>query len=130
MEGRRASGGVFHPFGTDLRGRLTYDEVGLVALQIAKGGRARFASEDLEAGRPEEVQRAFDGYHAWFGSFEVSADETTVVHRIESSLFPNWEGVEQTRSVTLQGDALVLASPPLPYGGGLVAFATRWARVK
>jgi hypothetical protein len=130
MEGLRTAGEVFPPFGRDLRGRLTYDEAGFVALQMAKSGRARFASEDLEAGTSEEVKHAFDGYHAWFGRFTVSADETTVVHRIEASLFPNWEGVDQTRSVTLTGDDLILRSRPLPYGGDLVAFATRWIRVK
>jgi hypothetical protein len=34
MEARRASGDVFHPWGTDVRGRLTYDGAGGAALQI------------------------------------------------------------------------------------------------
>jgi Lipocalin-like domain len=130
MEGRRASGGVFHPWGTEVRGRLVYDAGGHVALQIAKAGRARFASDDLEAGTAEEARRAFDGYHAWFGRFAVAADERSVVHRIEASLFPNWEGAEQRRLVTLGEDGLVLLSHPLPYGGEPVEFATRWSRVR
>jgi lipocalin-like protein len=128
MEGRRASGAVFHPWGTDVRGRLTYDAAGHVALQITKGARERFASDDLEAGRPDEVQRAWDGYHAWFGRFTVSADERSVVHHIEASLFPNWAGVDQARLVSLDGDGLVLRSEPMPYGGEPVAFLTRWVR--
>jgi len=128
MEGRRASGTVFHPWGTDVGGRLTYDDAGNVALQIAKGGRERFASDDLEAGTPAEVRRAWDGYHAWFGRFTASADEQSVVHHIEASLFPNWAGVDQTRLVTLEGDGLVLRSRPMPYGGESVEFLTRWVR--
>ena len=128
MEGRRASGAVFHPWGTDVRGRLTYDAGGLVALQIARAGSTRFASDDLEAGTPEEVQRAFDGHHAWFGRFEAAPDGASVIHRIEASLFPNWEGQEQRRLVTLSGDELVLRSLPLPYGGEPVEFVTRWIR--
>ncbi|HEU0105211.1 MAG TPA: lipocalin-like domain-containing protein, partial [Vicinamibacteria bacterium] len=84
MEGRRASGTVFHPWGTDVCGRLTYDGAGHAALQIAKGGRLPFASDDLEAGTPEELRRAWDGYHAWFGRFTVSADEQFVTHHIEA----------------------------------------------
>ena len=57
MEGRRASGAVFHPWGTDVRGRLTYDDTGHAALQIAKGSRERFASDDL-IGEDELVLRS------------------------------------------------------------------------
>jgi hypothetical protein len=128
MEGRRGSGAVFHPWGQDLAGRLTYDSAGQVSLQIAKRGRAPFASDDLETGSPEEVQRAFDGYHAWFGRFTVGPDERSVIHRIEASLFPNWAGQEQARRVTLVGDELFLHSAPLPYGGEPVEFVTRWVR--
>lgn len=100
MEGRRASGTVFHPWGADVCGRLTYDGAG----------------------------HAWDGYHAWFGRFTVSLDEQSVVHRIEASLFPNWAAVEQTRLVALGEDELVLRSMPFPNGGEPVEFCTRWVR--
>lgn len=130
MEGRRASGEVFLPWGRSVRGRLTYDRSGHVSLQLSKPDRARFASDDLEAGAPDEVQRAFDGYHAWFGRFALGDDGSTVTHYIESSLFPNWEGQEQTRRATFASGELVLRSRPLPYGGELVEFSTRWARAE
>ena len=59
MEARRAAGTIFHPWGTDVRGRLTHAGTGHVALQIAKGSRERFASDDLESGTPEEIRRAW-----------------------------------------------------------------------
>jgi len=128
MEGRRASGDAFLPWGPSVRGRLTYDRSGHVSLQLGKTGRARFASDDLEAGAPAEVQSAFDAYHAWFGRFTVGPEGETVVHHIEASLFPNWEGQDQTRRVTFAGGELVLRSRPLPYGGEAVEFITRWVR--
>ena len=128
MEGRRASGAVFHPWGTDVRGRLTYDRAGHVSLQIAKVGRERFASDDLETGTPAEIRCAWDSYHAWFGRFTVGLDEPSVIHHIEASLFPNWAGVDQMRLVTLEDDGLVLRSKPMPYGGEPVEFLTRWVR--
>jgi hypothetical protein len=128
MEARRTSGDVFHPWGTDVHGRLTYDGAGGAALQIAKGSREPFTSDDLESGTPEEIRRAWNGYHAWFGRFTLSADGQTVTHHIEASLFPNWASVEQTRLVTLTEGELVLCSTPLPHGGELVEFQTRWAR--
>jgi len=128
MEGRRASGAVFHPWGTDVRGRLTYDSAGHVSLQIAKVGRERFASDDLETGTPAEIRCAWDSYHAWFGRFTVGLDEQSVIHHIEASLFPNWVGVDQMRLVTLEDDGLVLRSKPMPYGGEPVEFLTRWVR--
>ena len=128
MEGRRASGAVFHPWGTDVRGRLTYDRAGHVSLQIAKVGRERFASDDLETGTPAEIRCAWDSYHAWFGRFTVGLDEQSVIHHIEASLFPNWAGVDQMRLVTLEDDGLVLRSKPMAYGGEPVEFLTRWVR--
>ena len=128
MEGRRASGAVFHPWGTDVRGRLTYDRAGHVSLQIAKVGRERFASDDLETGTPAEIRCAWDSYHAWFGRFTVGLDEQSVIHHIEASLFPNWVGVDQMRLVTLEDDGLVLRSKPMSYGGQPVEFLTRWVR--
>ena len=128
MEGRRASGARFHPWGTDVRGHLVYDAGGHVALQIAKGARARFAAEDLEAGTAAEVQEAFDGYHAWYGRYTLAPDGSAVVHHVEASLFPNWEGADQLRWARFEGDFLVLASPPMEYGGEPVEFVTRWAR--
>ena len=130
MEGRRASGEVFLPWGPSVRGRLTYDGSGHVALQLSKRGRVRFASEDLETGTPAEVQDAFDGYHAWFGRFTVGPEGDTVVHHIEASLFPNWEGRDQTRLVIFGENTLVLRSRALPYGGESVEFSTRWTRAK
>jgi hypothetical protein len=128
MEGRHASGERFLPWGTEVRGRLVYDAAGRVALQIGKGDRGRFASDDLEGGTPEELRAAFDGYHAWFGRFSVTEGGDAVVHHIVGSLFPNWEGGEQKRFVRLEGDELALTSGPLPYGGETVEFVARWVR--
>jgi lipocalin-like protein len=128
MEGRRASGETFLPWGDTVRGRLTYDRSGRVSLQLSRPERARFRADDLEAGTPDEIRRAFDGYHAWFGRFTVGDDGAIVVHHIEASLFPNWEGQDQTRALVLDRDTLVLRSRPLPYGGESVEFSTRWTR--
>ncbi|NIS78033.1 MAG: hypothetical protein GTO00_10655 [Deltaproteobacteria bacterium] len=34
-----------------------------------------------------------------------------MIHHVESSLFPNWEGHGQKRYVTLSGNRLTLTSP-------------------
>jgi hypothetical protein len=128
MEARRPTGETFLPWGSDVAGLLTYAATGHVSLQLVRRPRRPFASDDLERGDAAEIQKAFEDYHAWFGRFDVTDGGARVLHHVESSLFPNWEGHDQTRYVLLEGDTLELRSGPLPYGGEAVEFTTRWTR--
>ena len=39
-----------------------------------------------------------------------------MIHHVELSLFPNWVGTDQQRSVELSGDRLILSQPLLLAG--------------
>ncbi|NIO57697.1 MAG: hypothetical protein GTN72_16250 [Candidatus Latescibacteria bacterium] len=52
------------------------------------------------------------GVKEYFFYIEVTDPEGGfVIHHVESSLFPNWEGHGQKRYVTLSGNRLTLTSP-------------------
>jgi hypothetical protein len=48
--------------------------------------------------------------------------------KIEASSFPNWDGAEQKRTITVTGDEMRVLNPTPPSGGG-TAYVV-WRRVK
>jgi hypothetical protein len=130
MEARTPSGESHYPWGRAVEGRLTYSSNGQMSVQIMKANRLPFSSEDLEGGTAEEIQGAFDGYHAYFGTYSYDGRARTVTHRVEGSLFPNWIGHDQTRSVKVSARRLTLTSSPLPFGGQGVVFLAFWERIR
>ena len=130
MEARTPSGETKYPWGRAVGGRLTYSSNGQMSVQIMKADRLPFSSQDLEGGTAEEIQAAFDGYHAYFGTYSYDGRARTVTHRVEGSLFPNWIGHEQTRSVRLSANKLTLTSSPILFGGQEVVFLAFWERIR
>ena len=114
--------------GDDPFGLLTYAADGTMLGVMGRGGRPRFASDDVTGGSPEERAAAFETCIAYGGSYEADGD--TVTHRVEVSLFPNWIGTEQRRHWSLSDDGrvLTLTSPPLVLGGRTSVQRLVWER--
>jgi len=82
-------------------------------------------------GTPEEIKANYEGVISYFGPYEFDAEEGFVLHHVEGSLFPNWEGQAQKRFFELSGNRLTLSTPPTLWGGGgeIVAVLT-WERIE
>ena len=65
------------------------------------------------------------GSIATYGTYSV-ADKTFTL-KIEASTFPNWNGAEQTRTITVTGDEMKWSNPA-GSGGGVVELVLK--RVK
>ncbi len=124
-----ASGETTYPMGRDAQGRITYEGSGRVAVQLADPGCAAFAQGDPRAATDGEVQAAFAGYLAYFGTYTVHPDRCTVVHHLEMCSIPNWRGSEQVRHVDLQDGQLTLSTPPTLFGGGVRVSRLVWAKL-
>ena len=107
---------------------LIYDEGGQMSVQIMHPERPAFVSNDLRKGTPEEIQAAFDGYVAYFGTYEVNEEEGAITHSIKGSLFPNWVGQNQKRLFEFSGNHLTLKTPPMPVAGTTVTGILVWER--
>ena len=124
----RAGGQTNFPFGADARGLLIYTSTGRMSVFLSQSNRKRFAGAEAKAGSPEEKVAAFDSCFAYSGIFEVA--DGRVIHRLDHCTFPNWVGTEQVRFMRLDGDRLILETPPLPTGERPAVSRLIWERLK
>lgn len=93
-------------FGPDPKGIMILSADGRFALIATNPARPKFKGNTRLDGTPEENKAAIAGTVAAFGTWSVDEAANTLITRIEGSLFPNDEGREQRRLVTLAGDEL------------------------
>ena len=105
-----ADGTVSYPLGREAAGLIVYTDDGYVSVAIMRPHREPFASGDLLGGSDHEKARAAESYISYCGRYEYRGD--VVIHRVELSLFPNWIGGDQERSVDLDGRRLTLRAAP------------------
>jgi hypothetical protein len=75
---------------------------------VLRSNRARYASNALWHGTPEENRETADGTITYFGTYTVSEADSSIAIHVEGSSFPNWNGTDQKRFVLLVGDQLTL----------------------
>lgn len=127
-EARSADGEIVYPYGKRPRGQLTYAATGQMSVQLSRADRPAFASDARSDSTPDETKRAFDGFDAYFGTYELRAAEGLVIHHVEGSLFPNWTGTDQTRFFAFAGDRLLLSTPPIADRGMMFTLQLVWER--
>jgi Lipocalin-like domain len=128
-ENQAADGQVTYPMGTDALGSLLYTADGRFSVTISGRGRAGFAAGDLLGGTTEEQARAVEGFVAYAGRYSFHGDRVVHHVHVELSLFPNWVGSDQQRSVELSGDRLILSASPLLLAGKQQVPRLVWERV-
>ena len=130
-EFRNSDGKTSYPWGTELEGRIVYTSDGNMAAQIMDPDRPKFVSKDHMKGTDEEVRAAFEGYQAYYGTFEINEKEKTIIHHVQGSIFPNLIGHDLLRYFELSEDGkrLRLGTPPMPMGGEKVSAIYVWEKL-
>jgi polyisoprenoid-binding protein YceI len=105
-------------FGSDGKGRMVLGADGRYLIVIVRAGLPKFASGSRLAGSPEENKAIVQGSNAHFGTYTVDEAATTLIFHIEGATFPNWDGAEQKRPLTLTGDELKYTVPTSTTGSG------------
>jgi hypothetical protein len=126
-ENQAADGQVTYPMGPDPIGYVPYAADGRFSVTISRRDRAGFAAGDLLSGTTQEQARAVEGFVAYAGRYSFHGDR--VIHHVELSLFPNWVGTDQQRSVELAADRLTLSASPLLLAGKQQIPRLVWERV-
>ncbi len=118
-----------YPYGRDAAGLIMYDARGNMSVQLANMHRPSFASSDQHRGTPEEIKAAFEGYNAYFGTYDVDEKKEIVTHHVKSSLFPNWSGGDNVRYYRFDANRLILSTPPIRFGGKSIVGRLIWERI-
>ena len=103
-------------FGSNPRGSLILTPGGRFIVAIMKSSLPKFAANSRVKGTAEENQAVVHGSIAYFGTYNVPSDNTMIM-RIEGSTYPNFDGEEQKRIITLAGDEMKWLNPTTTIGG-------------
>lgn len=118
-------------YGPEPIGLLMYDATGHMSAQAMRRGRARLpATDDVHQATPEQAKAAFVGYNGYFGTYSIDERQRLVIHHVEGSMIPNWEGSAQRRRFTIAGDKLILEPPEFQAAGQQRVRRLTWQRVR
>ena len=110
-DAHRRNGQVVPIYGPGPEGRLFYDAVGNMSVHIMRAGRPRFREEHKFRASDQEMRQAYQGYEAYFSTYEIDAEESVIHHHVLGGLFPNWNGSVQSRYYRFEGpDRLILST--------------------
>lgn len=112
-----------NPYGRNPRGFLTYGGDGRVTALISYGGRKPLSA----AVSQEEQAEAFKTFFAYAGRYTVSGDQVT--HHIEVSSIQNYVNRELVRTFTMEGDRIILVTPPTLVNGKIQTVTLTWQRL-
>jgi hypothetical protein len=114
--------------GSDPKGRLRLDADGTFTLQIMRSGLPKFKSNNREQGTEEENRAVVQGTISYFGTYSVNEKDKIFAVHIEACSYPNFEGADQQRPFTLQGDILTFTNKNSSVAGSSVQ--QTWRRIK
>lgn len=129
-EFRRSDGKLTYPYSREAVGILMYDANGHFSAQVMRPNCPAFASGDPFEGTPMEIKSAFEGFIAYYGTYEVNQKEGTLTHHTEGSSFPNWIGSAQRRFFEFSGNRLTISTPPILWNSQYITAVLIWERTK
>ena len=127
VDNTRPDGSIKQIFGTNPRGIAVFDTHGNAVVVLMRSDRAKFAADNRDLGTPEENKATVQGTHAYFGTYSVIEAEKALVFHNEGNTFPNQEGVDTKRFISITGDEFRWTTPAPSVGGRSEAI---WRRVK
>jgi hypothetical protein len=131
IEERNEKGELVTPldYGAEPIGLLIYDAIGNMSVHAMRRDRPKLPSDDVHLAPPDLAKKAFAGYGAYFGTYEVDEKAGLIIHHVQGSLIPNWEGSAQRRRFTLVGDKLTLEPPEIQASGQKRTRRLTWQRM-
>jgi len=128
-EFRRSDGKITYPWGNPPAGQIIYTAGGRMSAQIMDPSRPKFIARDHMKGTDNEVRTAFEGYQAYYGTYDINEKEKTISHLVEGSVFPNLVGHTLKRYYEIAGSRLTLSTPPMLMSGQSVTVILIWEKL-
>jgi hypothetical protein len=127
VENTRPDGTVIHLFGANPKGIAVFDAHGQTVIVLMRSDRPKFAADNRDLGTAEENKATVQGTHAYFGTYSVNEADKTLIFHVEGNTFPNQEGIDTMRFISVVGDEFRWTTPAPSVGGTSEAI---WKRVK
>ena len=127
VDNTRPDGSIKQIFGANPRGIAVFDALGNTVIVLMRSDRAKFAANNRDLGTSEENRATVQGTHAYFGRYSVIEAEKTLVFHNEGNTFPNQEGIDTKRFISITGDEFRWTTPDPSVGGRSEAI---WKRVR
>jgi len=108
------------PFGAKPKGMVVYEASGRFLLILIRSDLPKFASNNRMTGTPEEYKAVGQGSIAYYGRYTIDEKEGKIKLHYDGSTYPNWDGEDQVRLISVTGDELKIVSPVSTVGGGVV----------
>jgi hypothetical protein len=115
------------PLGVGPTGFITYNPDGRMSVLISHGGRKPLFQGGPTPPTTEQAAQAFSTFVAYAGRYTLKTDE--VIHHVDISFIPDWVGTDQIRKIKLEGERLVLSTPPMSTGGKIMTIEFIWQRL-
>jgi hypothetical protein len=109
---KKGDGTQVERYGTNPKGIAFFDSAGRYIITVMRSDRAGYASKAMWQGTPAEHREAADGTITYFGTYSTSDADSSIAIHIEGSSFPNWNGTEQKRFVSIAGERMTLTVRP------------------
>jgi hypothetical protein len=122
----RPDGSVKQIFGPNPKGIAVFDPRGNTVIVLMRSDRPKFAANNRDLGTADEYRATVQGTHAYFGTYSVIEKEKTLVFHVEANTFPNQEGIDTMRLISIDGDKFTWVTPNPSVGGKSEAI---WKRV-
>ena len=113
-------------YGTNPNGILMYDKFGYMNAQIGFSERSH-----LKEMNPEDDDlkiASHDTFMAYYGKY-YEKEYGVIIHEVEGCLKPSWEGMNETRYVTINDDILYITTPETIIDGVNTIIEVFWKRV-
>lgn len=93
-------------FGDDAAGYLSYSANGIVTAVLGSMKRPAGSATEPQNASDADLAAMARQFIAYGGPFTLDATSDTVTHHIDIALFPGWQGGDQVRHFTVNGDLL------------------------
>ena len=105
-------------FGPNPAGLTIFGSDGRYVSLVVRNDIPKFAANSRAAGTAEENKTVVQSGIATFGRYTINEADHTLILNIERSSYPNWNGTEQKRPITITGDELKYVVAEASAGGG------------
>ena len=115
-------------FGPNPKGIAIYERNGRFAAILLSPDLPKFASNNAMTGTADENKAVVQRSTAYYGTWSANEKDHSISSHIDGSTYPNWDGLDQKRTVSISGDEMKFCVPGAQIGGGTACAV--WKRVK